>query len=143
MIVLEPITALVGLWIGIKDKQHQRTMEALGANQKMEELRAKERSEMRWYDMRMPAVQWTKRVLAFTIVGTWCVLHLGMNLPELLGLTGQVTIGYTEIVPKFLFFGEKEAVKWVTTTGPAITPAFNHAVMLIMGFYFGSGGSKK
>lgn len=143
MIPLEPITALVGLGIGayVKIKeQHNKTMQIAIQRDRIE---IDDRQDAREQSKDNPGIQWTKRVLAITLVGTWCALHLGISFPEMLGLSGDVTVGYTEMVPKFLFFGEKEAFKWVTVPGGAITPAFSHAVMLIMGYYFGSGGTRR
>lgn len=143
MIPLEPITALVGLGIGayVKIKeQHQKTMQLAISRDKIE---VEDRQDAREYSKYLPNVQWTKRVIALTLVGTFCALHLGISIPELLGLESTVTIGYTELVPKFLWFGEKEAVKWITVEGSTLTPAFSHAVMLMMGFYFGNGGTRK
>ena len=93
--------------------------------------------------MKFPEIQWTKRVIALGLVGTWCALHLGVSLPELLGLNSQVVVGYTEISPKFLFWGGEEAMKWKTIEGAAITPAFNNVVILLVSYYFGSGGTRK
>lgn len=138
MFPLEPITALIGLGVGAYVKIKQQQNETLQLAMKDKKQLLDDVKHARQASSKLPNVQWTKRVLAFMMLGTYCALHLGVGLQE-----SSVVIGYTEIVPKFLFFGEKEAVKWATTTGSAITPAFSHAVMLITGYYFGSGGSRR
>lgn len=143
MIPLEPITALVGLAVGAYVKIKEQQAKTLQVAIQRDKLAVEDTQNAREFSANKPGIQWTKRVLALTLVGTWSALHLGISVPELLGLNGSVTVGYTEIVPKFLFFGEKEAIRWVEVTGAAITPAFNHAVMLLMGYYFGSGGTKR
>lgn len=50
----------------------------------------------------------------------------------------NVTIGYHEIDPGFLFFTDDvQIVKWVTATGLTITPLDSHLVSAIIGLYFG------
>lgn len=143
MVPLEPITALIGLALGAWTKIQQQRNETMQIAISRDKMEIDDRQYAREQSKSNPGIQWTKRCLALALVGTWCALHLGVSVPELLGLTSQVTIGYTEIIPKFLFFGEKEAFRWVTTAGSTITPAFSHAVMLILGYYFGSGGTRK
>lgn len=143
MIPLEPITALVGLGVGayvrIKEQQSKTLQVAIQRDQQAIE----DTQNARKHSVDKPGIQWTKRVLALTLVGTWSALHLGVSVPDLLGLDSTVIVGYTEIVPRFLFFGEKEAVKWVTVEGATLTPAFSHMVALVCGYYFGSGGSRQ
>ena len=143
MFFMEIATASVGLLVGAWMKIKTQELKSLEAERLGRQQGIDDQQHARQWSVKFPQIQWTKRVLALTLVGTWCAMHLGISIPELLGLKSQVVVGYTEVVPKFLFFGEKEAVKWVTVEGSAITPAFNHVVILLMSYYFGSGGTQK
>ena len=140
---LEPISMLAGTLVGVWQKVQQQKNEnekirLLGVKQYLADIQS-----AREHSKGNKELQWTKRVLALMFAGTYCLLHLGVNVPELLHLTTQTHIGYTEIVPKFLFFGEKEAIKWISVAGGTITPALSNVVCGLVGYYFGSGGSRR
>ncbi len=141
MIPLEPITALVGLGMGMWSKVKQQQNDTLNAAIMRDKVYMDDTKDAR--KMTSPGIQYTRRIIAFAMVGTYCAMHLGISVPELLNLTSSVTVGYTEVKPGFLFLPDKEVFKWHVVEGSAITPAFNHAVMLLLGFYFGAGGSGK
>ena len=55
----------------------------------------------------------------------------------------SVTVGYTEFRPGFMFFSEKEVLKWRALQGLVITPLDTNLVGAIVGMYFGGSLVKK
>ena len=86
-------------------------------------------------------VQWTRRIIALSVVFSVIVL------PKVLVLTGyytgNYTFGWTELEGGFLFFSSpKEVLQWMTlSNGLVITPLDTHTVSAIIGLYFGSSMS--
>lgn len=77
----------------------------------------------------------TKRTIALTIIGSIIALPkiVAAFFPEI-----PVTVGWTELQGGFWFFTEdKEAVVWKTVQGLTLTPLDTHAVMAVLGMYFG------
>lgn len=85
----------------------------------------------------------TKRTLALTAFA--CVFIF----PFVLALLGKpVTFGYTEMKEGFSFlsiftFGGKEFTRWHEFSGLAITPLHTHAILAILGMYFGYSVCKR
>lgn len=83
-----------------------------------------------------PDFQFTRRVIAFAIVGSIVVLPklAALFMPE-----SAVTVGYTEFNPGFWFFTDgSEVVKWVTAKGMTLTPLDTHVMSSVVGMYFGA-----
>jgi hypothetical protein len=139
---MELLSTFTGLALGayVKVQQQKHATMALAIQRDKQEI--DDRKDAREMSKGVPHIQWTKRVIALTLVTTWCLLHLGVDISALFHISSITHIGYTEITPKFLWFGEKEAVKWVAVIGPAITPAFSNSVLLMLGYYFGNGGTR-
>ena len=141
-IPLEPFSLLVGTLVGAWKEIAKARVDQMTAALNLKKEDNADTADARKMSKGNKELQWTKRVLALITVVPWAMMHLGINVPELLGINAHVVIGYTEMVPKFLFFGEKEAFKWVTVDAPALTPAYSNMVAFIMGYYFGSGGTR-
>lgn len=149
MIPLEPITGLIGMGVGAYVKLKSKSIEANESFQQnaISALAAKDRSNDRAAKrvVSLPKLQGAMQFIVFTLVGTYALLHLGVNLPELFNLKAGTTVGYTEIRPGFLFIPEKETVVWKDVPGGVLTPSLSLSVWLIVGFFFGqarTGGDR-
>ena len=79
--------------------------------------------------------QWTRRIIALTSVFAIVLL------PKLVAVyypTVDVTVGYTNWNPGFMFFREgREFFEWVTFQGLVITQLDTNLVSAVIGMYFG------
>ncbi len=81
----------------------------------------------------------TRRTIALMVVFAvivWPKL-VAVIFPEI-----DVTLGWTEWNPGFLFFGGSSEVVWQTAKGLVITPLDTHLVTAIAGLYFGASAAK-
>ena len=78
--------------------------------------------------------QWTRRIIALTAIFAIVLLPKVVVIfyPDI-----EVTVGYLQFKPGFLFVAEKEVLKWVSFTGLVITPLDTNLVAAIVGMYFG------
>tara|TARA_R100001530_G_scaffold13890_1_gene12700 strand:- start:367 stop:798 length:432 start_codon:yes stop_codon:yes gene_type:complete len=125
---------LMSLWSqSIKAKQAQQAM-------LMERAKFQQKAvqSAREYDNK--GFQWTRRIIALTAIFAIVVLPkvVAVFYPEI-----SVTVGYTEFRPGFLFFSEKEVLKWRALQGLVITPLDTNLVGAIVGMYFGGSLVKK
>ena len=83
---------------------------------------------------------WTRRIIALTSVFAIVLL------PKLVAVyypNVDVTVGYTNWQPGFLFFVEgREVFEWVTFQGLVITQLDTNLVSAIIGMYFGGSLAK-
>jgi hypothetical protein len=85
--------------------------------------------------------QWTRRIIALTSVFAIVLLPklVAVYYPDV-----DVTVGYTNWHPGFLFFTEgKEVFEWITFQGLVITQLDTNLVSAIIGMYFGGSLVKK
>jgi len=79
--------------------------------------------------------QWTRRIIA--LISVFAIVLL----PKLVAVyypTVDVTVGYTNWNPGFMFFREgREIWQWVTFQGLVITQLDTNLVSAIIGMYFG------
>ena len=84
---------------------------------------------------------WTRRIIALTAIFAIVLL------PKLVAVfypTVDVTVGYTNWRPGFMFFREgREIFEWVTFQGLVITQLDTNLVSAIIGMYFGGSLVKK
>ena len=78
--------------------------------------------------------QWTRRIIALTAIFAIVLLPKVVVIfyPDI-----EVTVGYLQFKPGFLFVAEKEVLKWISFTGLVITPLDTNLVAAIVGMYFG------
>jgi len=92
-------------------------------------------------DVKDKGFQWTRRIIALTSVFAIVVL------PKLVAVyypTVDVTVGYTNFQPGFLFFKEgRDVFEWITFQGLVITQLDTNLVTAIIGMYFGGSLVKK
>ena len=84
---------------------------------------------------------WTRRIIALTSVFAIVVLPklVAVYYPEV-----DVTVGYTNWRPGFMFFREgREVFEWVTFQGLVITQLDTNLVSAIIGMYFGGSLVKR
>ena len=84
---------------------------------------------------------WTRRIIALTAIFAIVLL------PKLVAVfypTVDVTVGYTNWRPGFMFFREgREIFEWVTFQGLVITQLDTNLVSAIIGMYFGGSLVKR
>lgn len=84
---------------------------------------------------------WTRRIIALTAIFAIVLL------PKLVAVfypSVDVTVGYTNWRPGFMFFREgREIFEWVTFQGLVITQLDTNLVSAIIGMYFGGSLVKK
>ena len=83
---------------------------------------------------------WTRRIIALTSVFAIVLLPklVAVYYPDV-----DVTVGYTNWNPGFLFFKEgREVFDWVTFQGLVITQLDTNLVSAIIGMYFGGSLAK-
>ena len=78
--------------------------------------------------------QWTRRIIALTAIFAIVLLPKVVVIfyPDI-----EVTVGYLQFKPGFLFVAEKEVLKWISFQGLVITPLDTNLVAAIVGMYFG------
>ena len=80
-------------------------------------------------------IQWTRRIIALSSVFAIVIL------PKLVAVyypTVDVTVGYTNFQPGFLFLTQgKDVFEWITFQGLVITQLDTNLVSAIIGMYFG------
>ena len=79
-------------------------------------------------------MEFTRRIIALSMVGAVFVL------PAIAAIFGlfPITYGWTEFDPGGFFTVGRDVLKWITIQGGfVITPLHTHAVMSIIGMYFG------
>ena len=84
--------------------------------------------------------QWTRRIIALTAIFAIVLLPKVVVIfyPDI-----EVTVGYLQFKPGFLFVAEKEVLKWISFTGLVITPLDTNLVAAIVGMYFGGSLVKR
>lgn len=122
------VGGLMKLWAMKQESQLQQN-EYLA---RMAGLQLQDRENTRAWSS--PGVQWTRRVIALSVVLSVIVLpkvmHAFFEVP--------VIYGVTEIDRGFLFFTpDIEKVVWQELKGIPITPIDIHSTMAIIGLYFG------
>lgn len=84
---------------------------------------------------------WTRRIIALTAIFAIVLLPklVAVFYPDV-----DVTVGYTNWRPGFMFFREgREVFEWVTFQGLVITQLDTNLVSAIIGMYFGGSLVKK
>ena len=138
----EIITMLGSTMLGGLMSVWSQSIKAKQAQQKMLMERAKFQQkavkDAREYEN--TGFQWTRRIIALTAIFAIVVLPkvVAVFYPEI-----SVTVGYTEFRPGFMFFSEKEVLKWRALQGLVITPLDTNLVGAIVGMYFGGSLVKK
>ena len=125
---------LMSLWSqSIKAKQAQQAM-------LMERAKFQQKAVQSAREYENAGFQWTRRIIALTAIFSIVVLPkvVAIFYPDI-----SVTVGYTEFRPGFLFFSEKEVLKWRALQGLVITPLDTNLVGAIVGMYFGGSLVKK
>ena len=125
---------LMSLWSqSIKAKQAQQAM-------LMERAKFQQKAVQSAREYDNAGFQWTRRIIALTAIFAIVVLPkvVAVFYPEI-----SVTVGYTEFRPGFLFFSEKEVLKWRALQGLVITPLDTNLVGAIVGMYFGGSLVKR
>ena len=125
---------LMSLWSqSIKAKQAQQKM-------LMERAKFQQKAVKDAREYENTGFQWTRRIIALTAIFAIVVLPkvVAVFYPEI-----SVTVGYTEFRPGFMFFSEKEVLKWRALQGLVITPLDTNLVGAIVGMYFGGSLVKK
>ena len=125
---------IMSLWSqSIKAKQAQQKMLMERAKFQAETVK-----EAREYEN--TGFQWTRRIIALTAIFAIVVFPkvVAVFFPDI-----SVTVGYTEFRPGFLFFSEKEVLKWRALEGLVITPLDTNLVGAIVGMYFGGSLVKR
>ena len=125
---------LMSLWSqSIKAKQAQQAM-------LMERAKFQQKAVKDAREYENVGFQWTRRIIALTAIFSIVVLPkvVAIFYPDI-----SVTVGYTEFRPGFLFFSEKEVLKWRALQGLVITPLDTNLVGAIVGMYFGGSLVKK
>ena len=86
-------------------------------------------------DVKDKGFQWTRRIIALSSVFAIVIL------PKLVAVyypTVDVTVGYTNFQPGFLFLTQsKDVFEWITFQGLVITQLDTNLVSAIIGMYFG------
>jgi hypothetical protein len=85
--------------------------------------------------------QWTRRIIALTAIFSIVLLPklVAVFSPEV-----DVTVGYTNWRPGFMFFREgREVFEWITFQGLVITQLDTNLVSAIIGMYFGGSLVKR
>ena len=84
--------------------------------------------------------QWTRRIIALTAIFAIVLLPKVVVIfyPDI-----EVTVGYLQFKPGFLFVAEKEVLKWISLQGLVITPLDTNLVAAITGMYFGGSLVKR
>lgn len=85
--------------------------------------------------------QWTRRIIALSSVFAIVILPklVAVYYPDV-----DVTVGYTNFQPGFLFLTEdREIFEWITFQGLVITQLDTNLVSAIIGMYFGGSLVKK
>ena len=125
---------LMSMWSqSIKAKQAQQAM-------LMERAKFQQKAVQSAREYDNAGFQWTRRIIALTAIFAIVVLPkvVAVFYPEI-----SVTVGYTEFRPGFMFFSEKEVLKWRALQGLVITPLDTNLVGAIVGMYFGGSLVKK
>ena len=141
-IPFEIITMLGSTLLGGIMSLWSQSIKAKQAQQKMLMERAKFQAETvkeaREYEN--TGFQWTRRIIALTAIFAIVVFPkvVAVFFPDI-----SVTVGYTEFRPGFMFFSEKEVLKWRALQGLVITPLDTNLVGAIVGMYFGGSLVKK
>ena len=84
---------------------------------------------------------WTRRIIALASIFAIVLLPklVAVYYPDV-----DVTVGYTNWRPGFLFFREgREVFEWITFQGLVITQLDTNLVSAIIGMYFGGSLVKK
>ena len=92
-------------------------------------------------DVKDKGFQWTRRIIALTSVFAIVLLPklVAVYYPDV-----DVTVGYTNFQPGFLFFKEgRDVFEWITFQGLVITQLDTNLVSAIIGMYFGGSLVKK
>jgi hypothetical protein len=125
---------LMSLWSqSIKAKQAQQAM-------LMERAKFQQKAVKDAREYENVGFQWTRRIIALTAIFSIVVLPkvVAIFYPDI-----SVTVGYTEFRPGFMFFSEKEVLKWRALQGLVITPLDTNLVGAIVGMYFGGSLVKR
>jgi hypothetical protein len=123
------VGGILSLWGASIDSRKQKDMALLAVLDKKGQLM----KEAREHENK--GFQWTRRTIALTVVFSVVLL------PKLASLfmdpSVDITLGYTQFNPGFLFVEGKDVVEWKTVKGVLITPLDTQLMASIAGLYFG------
>ena len=123
------MSGVMTLWsqsLKAKQENHVRLMDKIEAKDRAVDVARK---------YAVPGFQFTRRAIALAAVGAIVVWPkvVPVLFPEI-----DVTIGWTEWNPGFLFFEGSDDVSWKSVKGLVLTPLDTHLMSAIIGLYFGS-----
>lgn len=128
------LTGVLSLWsqsIKSRQAQHEMMMGAMAAQTgAFKEAREFKGSK---------SFSFTRRTIALTAVFAIVLLP---KMVAILEPSIDVTVGWTEWNPGFLFFEGSNDVEWKTAKGMVITPLDTHLMSGIAGMYFGASTVK-
>lgn len=122
------LTALVGLRMKLAAQTQKHLMQSAGLQKEMW-------ADAREYGLKDKGFAWTRRLIALMSVFAIILLPklVAVWMPDI-----NVTLGWTEWKPGFLFFTEgRNVIEWKAVTGFVLTPLDTHLVSAIVGLYFG------
>jgi|TARA_R100001244_G_scaffold65640_2_gene54232 hypothetical protein len=127
-VIIGFLTALVGLRMKLAAQTQKHLMQAAGLQKEMW-------ADAREYGLKDKGFAWTRRLIALMAVFAIILLPklVAVWMPDI-----NVTLGWTEWKPGFLFFTEgRNVIEWKVATGLVLTPLDTHLVSAIVGLYFG------
>ena len=127
-VIIGFLTALVGLRMKLAAQTQKHLMQAAGLQKEMW-------ADAREYGLKDKGFAWTRRLIALMSVFAIILLPklVAVWMPDI-----NVTLGWTEWKPGFLFFTEgRNVIEWKVATGLVLTPLDTHLVSAIVGLYFG------
>lgn len=105
------------------------------------EFEIKARQQSLSHGLKDKGFAWTRRIIALTAIFAIVLLPklVAVFYPDV-----DVTVGYTNWRPGFMFFREgREVFEWITFQGLVITQLDTNLVSAIIGMYFGGSLVKK
>ena len=105
------------------------------------EFEIKARQQSLSHGLKDKGFAWTRRIIALTAIFAIVLLPklVAVFYPDV-----DVTVGYTNWRPGFMFFREgREVIEWITFQGLVITHLDTNLVSAIIGMYFGGSLVKK
>lgn len=154
MLSVEVVTVLGGMIVGsimklasIKQQNQQRLID--GALRRNDSNNAGA-EQARKYEIALPGVSFTKRVIAFALTAAVTASVWAPILGSFYDTSISIAYGWMEFKPGFLFIPDKDVMVWheVISGDPksaikiVITPGLSHAFLTIIGAYFGHSISK-
>ena len=105
------------------------------------EFEIKARQQSLSHGLKDKGFAWTRRIIALTAIFAIVLLPklVAVFYPDV-----DVTVGYTNWRPGFMFFREgREVFEWITFQGLVITQLDTNLVSAIIGMYFGASLVKR